>query len=97
MLPLFENLGTYALEYSHLKIHHDFKIITFRKDDTKSMSLYCGWWIQDFTKFPPLSPQDFGIKTVTAESSFLSGHADFFNIAQMFLMPLLYSCHYASS
>lgn len=57
-LLLFENLGTFALERSHLRIHHDFKTVTFRKEGTKSMSLHCAWWIQDFTKFLHLSLQE---------------------------------------
>lgn len=40
LLSLFENLGTYALEYGHLKIHHDFKVLTLGKDDIKSINLH---------------------------------------------------------
>lgn len=66
LLLLFENLGSYALEYSHLKkIHHDFNIVTFRKDDTKSMSLHL--WMIDSGLWD-LSPQDFGMPLMTVES-----------------------------
>lgn len=57
-LLLFEHLGTFALERSHWRIHHDFQTVTFRKEGTKSMSLHCAWWIQDFTKFLHLSLQE---------------------------------------
>lgn len=67
-LSLFEKLGTYALDSSHVKFHRDFKALTLRKDDAKSLSLHYGWWIQGFPKFLHLSPPDFRMKTVEAES-----------------------------
>lgn len=96
LLSLFENLGTYALEYGHLKIHHDFKVLTLRKDGIMSLSLHDKWWVRDFTKSLHLSPQNLRTETVAEKSFFLLGHADSFNIAQMFLVPL-HSCHFAWS
>lgn len=63
LLSLFENLGTYALEYGHLEIHHNFKVLTSRKDGITSISLHCEWWVEDFTKFLRFSPQNLRTKT----------------------------------
>ena len=93
-LSLFEKLGTYALESSRVKFHRDFKALTLRKDDAKSLSLHYGWWIQGFPKFLHLSPPDFRMKTMEAES-FSSWTTLVSSTLDMFLTLLLYSCHYA--
>ena len=93
-LSLFGNLGAYALEKSSLKFHCDFKALTVRKYDVKSLGLHYAWWIQGVPKFLHLFLPDFRMKTMGVES-FSSRTMIVFSTLHTILKLLLCSCHYA--